>query len=57
MQSLCSKGYSVLAALQVAVEKFVCTRVFYVFRVLMILNELELERQAGNIYAALQSQH
>ena len=31
MQSLCSKGYSVLSALQMAVEKFVCMRVFFTF--------------------------
>ena len=31
MQSLCSKADSVLSALQMAVEKFVCTRVFFTF--------------------------
>ena len=31
MQSLCSKGDSVLSALHMAVEKFVCTRVFLRF--------------------------
>ena len=32
MQSLCSKGDSVLTALHMAVEKFVCMRIFLRFQ-------------------------